>query len=81
MRGQEHCGTNAGAAPSTPMQYFDLETFYRRLSRRNDCLERQVNFESNKFSELLADLTRIAQDYKDTDSEREFGLSDSSSSC
>ncbi|KAI3835605.1 hypothetical protein MKW98_027517 [Papaver atlanticum] len=80
MRGQSHVGTSTSAAFNTHVQDFELETFYRKLSRRNDCLERQVNFASNKFPELAADLTKIAQDYKDTKSEEDFGLSDTSSS-
>ncbi|KAI3882331.1 hypothetical protein MKX03_026335 [Papaver bracteatum] len=79
MRGKRHAGTSTSAASNTPMQDFDLETFYRRLSRRNDYLERQVNFPSNKFPELAADLTKISQDYKDTESEEDFGLRDTSS--
>ncbi|KAI3835302.1 hypothetical protein MKW98_020418 [Papaver atlanticum] len=80
MRRQSHAGTTTSVSPSTPMQDFDLETFYRRISRRNDCLERQVTFASKKFPELIEDLTLIAQDYKDTESEEDFGLSDTSSS-
>ncbi|RZC73015.1 hypothetical protein C5167_048497, partial [Papaver somniferum] len=72
MRGRSHAGTNTSVASNTPMQDFDLETFYRRLSRRNDYLERQVIFSSNKFPDLAADLTNIAQDYKDTKYEEDF---------
>ncbi|KAI3934143.1 hypothetical protein MKW98_027353 [Papaver atlanticum] len=80
MRGQSHTGTTTSAAPNTPMQDNDLETFYRRLCRRNDCLERQVSFISLRHPELATELTLIAEDYKDTESEEDFGLSDTSSS-
>ncbi|KAI3946904.1 hypothetical protein MKW98_003467 [Papaver atlanticum] len=80
MRGQSHAGTTTSASPSTPMQDTDLETFYRRLCRRNDCLEHQVSFASLKYPELATELTLIAEDYKDTKSEEYFGLSDTSSS-
>ncbi|KAI3927924.1 hypothetical protein MKW98_023525 [Papaver atlanticum] len=79
MRGQSHTKTNTSAGPSASMQDVDLETFYRRLSRRNDCLERQVIFASLKHPELASDLSMIAEDYKDTESEEDFGLSDTSS--
>ncbi|KAI3950747.1 hypothetical protein MKW98_006814 [Papaver atlanticum] len=80
MRGQSHTKTNTSAGPSTSMQDVDLETYYRRLSRRNDCLERQVSFVTLKHLELASYLTLIAEDYKDIESEEDFGLSDTSSS-
>ncbi|KAI3845723.1 hypothetical protein MKX03_022102 [Papaver bracteatum] len=78
MRGQSRAGKSTSTTHSTPAQDTDLETFYRRLSRRNDCLERQVSFASLKHPELSSNLTLIAEDYKDTESEEYFGLSDTS---
>lgn len=80
MRGQSRAGPSTSAAHSTPMQDTDLETYYGRLSRRNECLERQVSLASLKNPEIVSHLSQIAEDYKDTESDEDFDLSDTSSS-
>ncbi|KAI3887361.1 hypothetical protein MKX03_002765 [Papaver bracteatum] len=80
IRGQSRTGPSTSAAYSTPIQDTDLETYYQRLSRRNECLERQVSFASLEHPEIVSELYQIAKNYKDTESDEYFGLSDTSSS-
>ncbi|KAI3831286.1 hypothetical protein MKX03_034072 [Papaver bracteatum] len=80
MRGKSSAGPSTSAGYNTPIQDTDLETYYIRLSRRNECLERQVSLASLKHPEIISDLSQIAKDYKDTKSNEDFGLSDTSSS-
>ncbi|KAI3856733.1 hypothetical protein MKX03_030000 [Papaver bracteatum] len=80
MRGQSRARQSISVAYRKPVQDTDIETYYRRLSRRNECLERQVILASLKHPEIILDLSQIAEEYKDIESDEDFGLSDTSSS-
>ncbi|KAI3867990.1 hypothetical protein MKX03_035206 [Papaver bracteatum] len=80
MREQSRTGSSTSGVNNTHMQDTDLETHYRRLSRRNECLERQVSLASLKHPEIVSELYQIAEDYKDIESDEDFGLSNTSSS-
>ncbi|KAI3834207.1 hypothetical protein MKX03_030014 [Papaver bracteatum] len=79
MRAQSRVRSSTSGVNNTHMQDTDLETYYRRLIRRNECIERQVGLASLKHPKISLDLSQIAEDYKDTESDEDFYLNDTSS--